>query len=185
MVDGSKISKLEIPAKQSLTWLYERRLVPYDWAKLISALHVKYDELKAQFPESHGHESIRGIAAYLKESPKCYGTAKEIFTRLTTSPIEFSEKSFFGNYKNEVTREWQLLTSIYEKGSLYWAEQAKFLQQATCFDLISLRKQLANSQKTKNEGEQKCGALESSIFDLERRYKEACQEFWLEPSEDS
>ena len=79
----------------------------------------------------------------------------------------FSEKSFFGSYNNKVTREWQLLVSIYEKGNLYWAEQAKFLQQATCFDLISLRKQLANSQKTKNEGEQKCGALESSIFDLE------------------
>jgi len=167
MVDGSKISKLEIPVKQSLTWLYERRLVPYDWAKLITALHVKYNELKAQFPESHSHESIRAIAAYLKENPKCYGTVKEVFTRLSASSTEFSEKSFFGSYNNKVTREWQLLVSIYEKGNLYWAEQAKFLQQATCFDLISLRKQLANSQKMKNEGEQKCKALESSIFDLE------------------
>jgi len=58
------------------------------------------------------------------------------------------------------------------------------LQQATCFDLVSLRKQLGNSQKAKIEGEQKCGALEGSIYDLERRYMEACQEFWLEPSED-
>ena len=50
MVDGSKISKLEIPAKQAMTWLFERRMVPYDWAKLLAAVHAKFDELKAQFP---------------------------------------------------------------------------------------------------------------------------------------
>ena len=50
MVDGSKIAKLEIPAKTALTWLYERRMVPYDWAKLLTAVHAKFDELKASFP---------------------------------------------------------------------------------------------------------------------------------------
>ena len=50
MVDGSKIAKLEIPAKTALTWLYERRMVPYDWAKLLTAVHAKFEELKASFP---------------------------------------------------------------------------------------------------------------------------------------
>ena len=106
MVDGSKIGKLEIPAKQALIWLYERRLVPYEWAKLLTALDVKFDELKAQFPDNHGHESIKAISTYLRDSPKCYGTTKEVFTRLAASPTEFSEKSFFGSYKHETTKEW-------------------------------------------------------------------------------
>jgi len=42
---------LEIPDKQAMNWLYERRMVPYDWAKLLAAVHAKFDELKAQFPE--------------------------------------------------------------------------------------------------------------------------------------
>jgi len=50
MVDGSKIAKLEIPAKTAMTWLFERRMVPYDWAKLLTAVHAKFDDLKAQFP---------------------------------------------------------------------------------------------------------------------------------------
>ena len=53
MVDGSKIGKLEIPSKQAMIWLYERRMVPYEWAKLLTAVHVKFDELKANFPENH------------------------------------------------------------------------------------------------------------------------------------
>ena len=89
---------------------------------------------------------------------------------MAASPTEFAEKSFFGSYKNGMTKEWQVLTSIYEKGDLYWAEQAKFVQQSTSFDLPSLRKQLNSSQKAKTEGEQKCGTLESNIFDLEKRY---------------
>ena len=107
MVDGSKIGKLEIPAKQALIWLYERRMVPYDWAKLLTAVHVKFDELKENFPEN---SQVSEIANFLKENPKQYMTAKEVFKRLSTaSGTEFCEKSFFGSYKHAVTREWQLL----------------------------------------------------------------------------
>lgn len=65
MVDGSKISKLEIPAKQAMNWLYERRMVPYDFAKLLTAVHVKFDELKAQFPQKHESPVINDIYKYL------------------------------------------------------------------------------------------------------------------------
>lgn len=111
MVDGSKIGKLEIPAKQALTWLYERRMVPYDWAKLLTAVHVKFEELKASFPQNSEHEAIRAIAESLKECSKPqYGTAKDILARLVgANGTEFCEKSFFGSYKHPVTREWQLL----------------------------------------------------------------------------
>lgn len=39
--------------------------------------------------------------------------------------------------------------------------------------------------KAKKESEQKNESLKSCIFDLERRYKEACEAFWLEPSEET
>ena len=128
-IDGSKIGKLEIPAKQALTWLYERRMVPYDWAKLLTAVHVKYEELRASFPQDTNHnEAIKAIATMLQESPKPqYSTAKDVFQRLGASGTEFGEKSFFGSYKHPVTREWQLLVQIYEKQALYWAEQARFI----------------------------------------------------------
>ena len=67
MVDESKIGKLEIPAKQALIWLYERRMVPYDWAKLLTAVHVKFDELKENFPEN---SQVGEIANFLKDNPK-------------------------------------------------------------------------------------------------------------------
>ena len=121
MVDGSKIAKLEIPAKQAMTWLYERRMVPYDWAKLLTAVHAKFDELKAQFPEDSA--AIKDTISFLKESPRNYATAKKVLSDLAgASGTEFSEKSFFGSYKHPVTREWQGLVQIYEKGNLYWAE---------------------------------------------------------------
>ena len=74
MVDGSKIGKLEIPAKQALTWLYERRMVPYDWAKLLTAVHVKFEELKAGFLEKYSGgeqaDEIKAVASILKETSK-------------------------------------------------------------------------------------------------------------------
>lgn len=69
-----------------------------------------------------------------------------------------------------MTHDWYILVCIYEKGNLYWAEQAKYLQQATSFDLVSLKKQMNANTKTKKESEQKNESLKSSIFDLERRY---------------
>ena len=189
MVDGSKIGKLEIQAKQALIWLYERRMVPYDWAKLLTAVDVKFDELKARFMENEQADRldvVKDIQSYLKDNPKQYSTAKEVFTRLIgASGTEFAEKSFFGSYKHAVTREWQVLVQIYEKGYLYWAEQARFLQQSTSFDLVSLRKQMTGAVKAKSDSLQKVTQLENSIFDLEKRFQEACESFWLEPSEDS
>ena len=35
------------------------------------------------------------------------------------------------------------------------------------------------------EIEQKAEQLRGSIYDLERRFQEGCQEYWLEPEEDS
>lgn len=55
-----------------------------------------------------------------------YRTAKEVFAKLSQT-AEYGEKSFFGSYKHPVTKEWQLMVQIYEKGCLYWAEQARFV----------------------------------------------------------
>ena len=40
------LKSLEIPAKQALNWLYDRRFIPYDWVKLLHATNAKFDELK-------------------------------------------------------------------------------------------------------------------------------------------
>ena len=110
MVDGSKIAKLEIQAKQAMNWLFERRMVPYDWAKLLAAVHAKFDELKAQFPQKHDSDAIKEAIKILKESPRNHQTAKDVFTKISTaSGTEFSEKSFFGSFKHPVTKEWQVL----------------------------------------------------------------------------
>ena len=107
-------------------------MVPYDWAKLLTAVHVKFDELKTRFLDNEAADRLdieKDIQQFLKDNPKQYGTAKEVLTRLTNaSGTPYVEKSFFGSYKHPVTREWQVLVQIYEKGQLYWAEQARFLQ---------------------------------------------------------
>ena len=43
---ANTVQDLDIPAKSALTWLYERRLVPYDWPKLLKAAEAKFSELK-------------------------------------------------------------------------------------------------------------------------------------------
>ena len=124
-----------------MTWLYERRLVPYDWSKLILAVNAKFEELAEAFPFDHPEEEVRKTGNFLKENIKDYATAKEVLRMLTESKTECAEKNFFGGYKHQLTKDWQTLVYIYEKGELYWAEQAKYLQQATCFDMTSLKKQ--------------------------------------------
>ena len=39
--------------------------------------------------------------------------------------------------------------------------------------------------KASSDSTQKVKQLENSIFDLEKRYTEACDNFWLDPSEDA
>jgi len=64
----------------------------------------------------------------LKESPRNHTTAKHVFTKLgEATGTEYCEKSFLGYFKHQTTKEWQVLVQIYEKGNLYWAEQAKFI----------------------------------------------------------
>ena len=77
------VQNLDIPAKSALTWLYERRLVPYDWSKLLLAANAKFDELKDAFPYDHAEEEVRQAGRFLKENMKDYSTAKEVFRMLT------------------------------------------------------------------------------------------------------
>ena len=94
------VQNLDIPAKSAMTWLYERRLVPYDWSKLILAVTAKFEELAEAFPFDHAEEEVRKTGQYLKENIKDYGTAKEVLRMLTESKTECAEKNFFGGYKH-------------------------------------------------------------------------------------
>ena len=152
----AEIKQLEIPAKQALNWLYERRFIPYDWPKLLQAASAKYDELKQGFPYESEHASIKAIGALLKDEDKApaeYGTVKLVIDKLLSSQTEYGEKTFFGGYKHPLTKEWQVLLTIYEKGNLYWAEQGRFLQQATSFELTSLKKQMQGANKTRQDSQ--------------------------------
>ena len=62
------VQNLDIPSKSALTWIYERRLVPYDWSKLLLAVNAKFDELKEVFPYEHAEEQIRQAGCFLKEN---------------------------------------------------------------------------------------------------------------------
>ena len=116
------VQDLDIPAKSALTWLYERRLVPYDWAKLLKAAEAKFTELKDSFPNDNQSKDVVLAGQYLKEHQSDYATACVVLEFLDKSKTEFSDKNFFGSYKHPVTKEWQMLIQIYEKCQLYWAE---------------------------------------------------------------
>lgn len=50
------------------------------------------------------------------------------------------EKNFFGRYKQQIAKDWQMLLKLYEQENTHRAERAKRLQQMTSYDLPALKK---------------------------------------------
>jgi hypothetical protein len=63
---------------------------------------------------------------------------------------EKNSKNIFGMYSSQRMKDWNNITSIYQKNSIYLAEASSLLQRHVTYEIPSLRRQIVKTQQFQN-----------------------------------
>lgn len=162
---------IDISIKKLLDWLISRRICNRDWPEQIENIRGKIRDALLDMPE---HPDMKQL---LKTSHVNYYTCVKIVEILKET--EKDSKSFFGSYGSQRMKDWKVILSEYENGSVYLAELAQYLIQHVVYEIPGLKKHNLKLDNTQTECTKKQENSRKRILELEHLFKKQCQEIGI------
>jgi len=157
-------------------WLSERQKIKGDWRNALRNIQEKLEGAIEGLPDNPALNAVKeGIN--IKEIN--YFTCKKL-RDILTSEKDTAQKNWLGQYKNQATKEWEAILTLYHKDNVHLAEAAMIMNQNVQFEIPALRKIVQNSLKQEQELHRKEGEYKRGSDDYKQRYERECQKLGIE-----
>lgn len=174
MQDQSDIRNLPIDIAYARLgeWLVDRKKIPSDYRKRLSAIRSKISSAFSSLPKG-----VDPFFQTLDLEVIGYIEAKQIYNILLNSTTE--SRNIFGRLSGNAG-EWESIVRSYEKDHIFLGEAAQILVQNVNYEIPHQKKQLTKVQQQLAELERRETDIKRNASLSATRYMEACQELGLQ-----
>ncbi|XP_032890872.1 CDK5 regulatory subunit-associated protein 3 isoform X2 [Amblyraja radiata] len=162
---------IDIQTSKLLDWLVDRRHCILKWQNSGLEIREKINNAIQDMPEN---EEIKQL---LSGSYIHYFHCLRIVEILRRT--EASTKNIFGGYSSQRMKDWQEITSLYEKDNVYLVELASWLVRNVTYELPSLRKQISKCQQLQQEYSRKEQDHINNAASLRDKFFASCRQFGI------
>lgn len=162
---------IDIQTSKLLDWLVDRRHCKLKWQNSGLEIREKINNAIQDMPEN---EEIKQL---LSGSYIHYFHCLRIVEILRRT--EASTKNIFGGYSSQRMKDWQEITSLYEKDNVYLVELASWLVRNVTYELPSLRKQISKCQQLQQEYSRKEQDHINNAASLRDKFFASCRQFGI------
>ncbi|ROT76924.1 putative CDK5 regulatory subunit-associated protein 3-like [Penaeus vannamei] len=162
---------IDIHGHKLLDWLVSRREVKRDWSTKTRIIREKINNAIQDMPE---HPEITRLLS---------GTYINYFHCLKIVEIlketEKDTKNILGWYGSQRMKDWQEITRLYEKDSVYLAEAAHLLMRNVKYDIPDLKQQISKGTHIQEECDRKEAEYIKSAEEARKRYSQMCKQIGI------
>ncbi|XP_042863658.1 CDK5 regulatory subunit-associated protein 3-like [Penaeus japonicus] len=162
---------IDIHGHKLLDWLVSRREVKREWSTKVRIIREKINNAIQDMPE---HPEITKLLS---------GTYINYFHCLKIVEIlketEKDTKNILGWYGSQRMKDWQEITRLYEKDSVYLAEAAHLLMRNVKYDIPDLKAQIAKGKQIQEDCDRKEKEYVKSAEEARKRYAQMCKQIGI------
>ncbi len=142
--------------------MLDRRLCQRDWQKSVLIIRNAINAAIQDMPEhpeitellSGSSKLDLNLQSILNELQFCFIAAIHYFNCLKIIEIlkdtEKSSRNIFGSYSSQRMKDWNNVSSLYQKNNVYLGESASLLQRHVAYEIPSLKRQINKTQQLQN-----------------------------------
>lgn len=153
-------------------WLVDRKKVPPDWRKKLSAVHRLRDAALSALPKAQD-------PSFLTLSSETTGYLETKHVRETLKTLNPEARDLFGRLSG-AAGQWDTVVRAYEKDVLFLGEAAVDMVRLVNYEVPFQRKQIARLQQQLADLDKKESEFRKNAGVCAQRYKQACEELGIQ-----
>ena len=173
---------LDIKYSELLQWLLDRYLIPKDWPNRLEIIKSKKSEIIETLfnSDKEDFQKIKKMFKVFENAPIdsiSYNDYSKLYQQLIKTN-EAKEKTFLGNYKSPFIYNAYILDYLYQKNSVYLAENAKIIIQNISYEIPNylkmneeIKEQIEYQKNKNNEKKEEISKNEIKKIKIMKRKK--------------
>ena len=171
---------LDIKYSELLQWLLDRYLIPKDWPNRLEIIKSKKSEIIETLfnSDKEDFQKIKKMFKVFENAPIdsiSYNDYSKLYQQLIKTN-EAKEKTFLGNYKSPFIYNAYILDYLYQKNSVYLAENAKIIIQNISYEIpnyLKMNEEIKEQiEYQKNKNNEKKEEISKNEIKLKNKLKE-------------
>ena len=171
---------LDIKYSELLQWLLDRYLIPKDWPNRLEIIKSKKSEIIETLfnSDKEDFQKIKKMFKVFETTPIdsiSYNDYSKLYQQLIKTN-EAKEKTFLGNYKSPFIYNAYILDYLYQKNSVYLAENAKIIIQNISYEIpnyLKMNEEIKEQiEYQKNKNNEKKEEISKNEIKLKNKLKE-------------
>ncbi|EKX48376.1 hypothetical protein GUITHDRAFT_136881 [Guillardia theta CCMP2712] len=167
---------LDVNLARMREWLKERQMIRDDWRASLQAIQDKVGRALEGLPEN---EALAEVKEGINVKEVNYLLCRKL-RDILTSDKDTSQKNWLGQYKNQATKEWETILSLYHKDNVHLAEAAQVLAQNVQFEIPAIQKMIQQCTRQQQELHRKENEYKRGAGEYKARFEAECLKLGIE-----